>query len=376
MARAGTAAAAIVLAAILAVSGTAASGKPARPYFTWLHMTSARTGYALSGPDYRRELLLRTSDEGRVWHEVTLRGRRIHPSAPPEIRGKTILLPRTVGRHAFEVDRSDDGGRTWSKSVPVRNRYGFGADTPRLIDRTHLYLDVGEGAAAGSEGEALYTSSDGGRRWRLVTQTHVDGTPPGGLPFGCDKNGFGFATPSRGWAGGQCAGGSVFFLRTNDGGHHWHQQKLPGTPKGCSCDVSAPTFFGHRAGIVWVSGESDAGGKWFARVYWTGDRGHHWRGADPGSRRTGLVDVVNQRVVWLFGRLRLSGDAPRFRRLFRTTDAGRHWSSLNVPLTVSTVDALDAVNSRLAFAISKAVIWRTADGGRHWTAIRAVVAPR
>jgi photosystem II stability/assembly factor-like uncharacterized protein len=373
VARAGTAAATIVLAAILAVSGTAASGKPARLYFTWLHMTSARDGYALSRPDYRRQLLLRTSDGGRVWHEVTLRGRRIYPSAPPAIRGRTILLPRTVGRHSFEVDRSDDSGRTWSKSVPFRNPYGLNADTPRAVGRAHLYLDVGEGAAAGSEGEALYTSSDGGR-WRLVTQTHVNGTPPGGLPFGCDKNGFGFATPRRGWAGGYCAGGSLFFLRTNDGGRHWHRQKLPGAPKGCSCEASTPIFFGHRVGVVWVSGESDVAGKWFARLYWTNDGGDHWRGTDPGSRRTGLVDVVNRRVVWLFGRL--SGDAPRFPRLFRTTDAGHHWSSLHVPVTVSSDGALDAVTATLGFAASKAVIWRTADGGRHWTAIHAVIGQR
>jgi len=369
--RVGAALAAFALAAGLSASSTSASAKPVRPWFHWLHMTNAKDGYALSGQNYARHVLLRTTDGGRVWHVLT----QVHPSAPPSIQGATILFSRGVRPHGFAVERSDDGGRTWTESLPVHTRYGVGAGTPRLVDRKHLYLDLDEGAAAGSEREALYTSSDGGHRWRLVAQTNVNRTQPGGLPFGCDKDGFGFATPSRGWAGGYCAGGGPFFLRTNDGGRHWHRQKLPGAPRSCACETSAPVFFNRRVGVVWISGDRNVGpGSWFTRVYWTKDGGTSWRGADPRSGRTGPVDVVTPRVVWLFGRL--SGDAPRFPRLFRTTDAGRRWHSLHVPTAVSADDALDAVSSRLAFAASAAVIWRTSDGGRHWRAIHAVVARR
>lgn len=376
MTRAGTVAVAILFTAILAASGTSAAARPVRPWFVWLHMTNAKSGYALSGRDYRHYLLLRTSDGGRVWSEITVDGETIHPSAPPDIRGRTILFSRTIGRHAFEVDRSDDGGRTWTRSAPVRNRnsYGFGAGTPHVVDRKHLYLEVGEGAAAGSEGEALYTSSDGGRRWHLVAQTNVTSTPPGGLPFGCDKDGFGFATASRGWAGGYCAGGGVFFLRSNDGGRHWRRQKLPDAPTNCACDTPPPIFFNRHDGVLWAAGLGNTrADKPFARVYWTADGGDHWRASKPTNGRTGSVDVVSSGVVWLFGRL--SGNAPRFPRLFRTTDAGERWSSLHVPVTVSSEGPLDAVDATLGFVTSKAVIRRTTDGGRHWTAIHAVIAP-
>jgi photosystem II stability/assembly factor-like uncharacterized protein len=366
--RVGAALAAIVLAAGIASSDASASAKAVRPWFDWLHMTNARDGYAVSGQTYTRYRLLRTTDGGRVWHVVT----PLHPSGPPDVEGATILFSRGVKPHGFAVERSDDGGRTWKESLPVHTRYGFGAGTPRLVDRKHLYLDLGEGAAAGSEGEALYTSADGGHRWRLVAQTNVNRTPPGGLPFGCDKDGFGFATAGRGWAGGYCAGGAIFFYRTNDGGRHWHRQTLPGTPRNCSCDTPAPAFFTRRIGVVSVSGFGTGdGGKPFARVYWTVDGGEHWRGSEPTGGRTGPVDVVNRKIVWLFGRL--SGSAPTFPRLFRTSDAGRHWSSLHVPGTVSE-GSLDAVNATLGFDTSNAAIWRTSDGGRHWTSIRAVIA--
>jgi photosystem II stability/assembly factor-like uncharacterized protein len=335
-------------------------------------MTSALDGYALSGRNTAHYRLLRTSDGGRVWHDITPGHGKLHPSGPPDVKGSTILFSRGVGRHGFAVERSDDRGRTWTESIPVRNSRALGAGTPRFVDPEHLYVDVPEGAAAGSEGEALYTSSDGGHRWRFVTQTHVDRTPPGGLPFECDKNGFGFATPSGGWATGFCAGGGPFFLRTNDGGRHWHRQRLPGAPRGCACEASAPVFFGRRVGVVWVSGEDSIAGKWFARVYWTTDGGNHWRGSDPSSGRTGLVDVVSKKVVWLFGRL--SGIAPSFPRLFRTTDGGRRWSSLRVPRRVGSYGTPDGVDATLGFATTGAVIWRTGDAGRHWTAIHAAIA--
>jgi photosystem II stability/assembly factor-like uncharacterized protein len=340
-----------------------------RPWFVWLHMTSARDGYALSGQDYRHYRLLRTTDGGRLWHVAT----SINPSTAPDVQSSTILFSRSAGHGSFAVERSDDGGRTWTESRPVHTGLAGGAGTPRAVDRTHLYVDLGEGAAAGSEGEALYASRDGGRRWRLVTQTNVDRTPPGGLPFGCDKDGFGFATPSRGWAAGYCAGGSLFFLRTDDGGRHWHRQNLPGAPRNCSCATSAPDFFGRRVGAASVSGfDNTRGAGPFARVYWTTDGGRRWRGSNPTSGRTGAIDIVNRNVVWLFGRL--AGNAPRFPRLFRTTDAGRSWHSLHVPVAISADDQLDAVDATLGFATSRSTLWRTTDGGRHWTAIDAVIA--
>jgi hypothetical protein len=173
---------------------------------------------------------------------ITVGGKTIHPSAPPDIQGRTILFSRSVGHHEFVVERSEDGGRTWTESVPFA-----GAGTPRMIDAKHLYLGVGEGAAAGSEGGALT------------------------------------------------------------------------------------------------------------------------------SGRTGAIDIVSRKVVWLFGRI--AGNSPRFPRVFRTVDAGRRWTSIHLPVAIGD-DNLDAVTSTMGFVASKAVIWRTTNGGRNWTTIHAVIAQR
>ncbi len=121
-----------------------------------------------------------------------------------------------------------------------------------------------------------------------------------------------------------------------------------------------------------MANRNNGAGRWFARVYWTADGGDHWRGSNLTSGRTGSVDAVSRKVVWLFGRL--AGDAARFPRLFRTTDAGRSWHSLHVPVSISADGQLDAVDATLGFAAAGAELWRTADGGRHWTRIRPVIA--
>jgi photosystem II stability/assembly factor-like uncharacterized protein len=115
VARVATASAAVLLAAVLAASDTSAAAKSVRPWFVWLHMTSAQNGYALSGKDTLRYRLLRTSDGGRVWRPIT----SIHPSSPPDVQGATILFSRGAGPQGFAVERSNDGGHTWTESLPV-----------------------------------------------------------------------------------------------------------------------------------------------------------------------------------------------------------------------------------------------------------------
>lgn len=169
------AALALALTATAVPAAAAGGGSTPAIAFRWLQMLDRSHGYALSGENPDRFRLLSTRDGGRERADVTPGG------------GKT---------------RSDGGGRTWRRSLPFRDAHGQGAGQPFAVD---------EGAAAGSQGEALFASSDGGRSWRFVSATAWTRRSAGSLPFGCDKSGFGFSTPTRGWAGGYCAGGPPFF---------------------------------------------------------------------------------------------------------------------------------------------------------------------
>jgi photosystem II stability/assembly factor-like uncharacterized protein len=342
----------------------------------WLQMVDAARGYALGGGSdtYR---VLRTVDGGRSWLDVTPGRGTYRATSPITIVGKMLLFSTRVRNGRFAVERSNDGGRTWKQSLPFRDRRGSPAPgQPFSIDGSHLYLAVNEGAAAGSSGQALFTSSDGGHSWRFVSGTQNGSNPNATqLPFGCDKDGFGFATPRRGFAGGYCAGGLPFFYRTEDGGRTWRRQLLP-VPQQCACETTAPTFFSPTVGLLSVYGFGVNGsGKPYLRVLWTHDGGTHWYGSSPRIGRASRPAVVDATNIWVAGQAPGTLRAP-FNRLYHTEDAGAHWVVTRLPFNAQNYQ-LDPLNSQTIFALEIVLGTRsiavTRDGGRNWQTIKPVL---
>jgi photosystem II stability/assembly factor-like uncharacterized protein len=338
----------------------------------WLQMVDATRGYALGGGSdtYR---VLRTVDGGRSWLDVTPGRGTYRATSAITIVGKVLLFSTRVRNGRFAVERSSDGGRTWKQSLPFRDRRGSPAPgQPFSIDGRHLYLAVNEGAAAGSSGQALFTSSDGGRSWQLISQTQNGNNPRSHqLSFGCDKDGFGFATPRRGFAGGYCAGGLPFFYRTNDGGRTWRRQLLP-VPQQCACETTAPTFFSPTVGVLSVYGfDVNGGGKPFMRVLWTRDGGTHWIGSSPHIGRVSRPVVVDATTVWVAGQPPGSLRAP-FNRLYHTEDAGARWAITRLPFDAQNYQ-LDPLNRHTIFALETLLGTRSIavshDGAHSWQTI-------
>jgi photosystem II stability/assembly factor-like uncharacterized protein len=367
----------VVLFALPAAdSGASASSTPVIS-FHWLRMIDSERGYALSGDNPNAYRLLWTSDGGHHWADVTPGRGRIHPLSTLSVFGFTRLFSIRLGAHRFAVERSSDGGRTWRLSLPFVDPNGEAAGQPYALDARHLFLAVVEGAAAGSQGQALFTSSDGGLHWRLISHTSPSSKLRGSLPFGCDKNGFAFATPSRGWAGGYCAGGAPFFYRTDDGGHSWHRQALS-APRECACDTSAPLFFSPTVGAVYVIGFAANGrpSAPIARVLWTYDAGRTWAGHLPQLGRVEQVAFATARSVWITAQTQTTPASPA-KLLLRTDDAGAHWQSLLLRFNADDY-RFDALSPSTAFAFKVGTYSSTLivshDGGQTWQPIQASLA--
>lgn len=358
-------------AAVVAVASAQASRQT--PAFRWIEMLDNEHGYALSGQDGYD--LLWTSNGGGDWTNVTPGRGAIHPSGPLSVFGSSRLFSRKLRRpHTFAAVLSSDGGRTWRQSQPFIDRKGQDVGQPFTIDTRHFFIAVDEGAAAGSQSEALYTSHDGARHWAFVSRTPWSHPETGELPIGCDKNGFAFATPQRGWATGECAGGPPFLYKTEDGGKTWHRQALT-VPTQCACNTSAPAFFSADAGAISVTGfAANGAGAPIAYLAETHDGGKHWQSKRiPGVGRVAQVSFLDPHNIWVTGTPAGRLHSP-FDRLMTSSDSGRHWHATALPFDAGDVH-FDVLNSQTAygvrFASASNTIVVTHDGGRTWTTIHA-----
>jgi photosystem II stability/assembly factor-like uncharacterized protein len=171
-----------------------------------------------------------TRDGGRTWQPL-----RLPP--PPQATGPLEfsiggahkflnsldgILPVLYGTDkdagvTFYVTR--DGGTTWTYTTPVALKSystlggaNLGGGMQQPIYRSSSFVDANHGWV--TDGDALYVTSDGGRRWVTIRPG------PPFEPF--DRVGeLDFISTKVGWATGRGPVTAPFLLKTVDGGHTW-----------------------------------------------------------------------------------------------------------------------------------------------------------
>jgi photosystem II stability/assembly factor-like uncharacterized protein len=185
-----------------------------------------------SGLQYCLTVLHASDDGGQSWSvgTQTLREVGAFDTPRPTLAFATPdVAVRVVTTFEQRVDRSTDGGRTWSTiTLPP---------LPGFIGRVQ-FLDVNRGWMLGGNGLALRTL-DRGASWSLVTLPTP--TPRNGATTLPRLNAVFFADASTGWMVGD--EGTV--LATSNGGTTWAVQPT-GTPYQLS------TLFARDARTVWI----------------------------------------------------------------------------------------------------------------------------
>jgi photosystem II stability/assembly factor-like uncharacterized protein len=286
------------------------------------------------------------------------------------------------------IDRSTDGGRTWTFGVLPGCLQLCGSISLSFVDAEHGFAAVAadKGSPMG-EPAMLFGTQDGGASWHQVaTPPDLGGVVVGGptpvpqLVFTSAEDGWAVSGALEGPDATTSKRGGVLY-RTTDGGTTW--SVAPGLPSG---DLSLPTFFGTDDGVVLRDPALPS--KVTPTVSVTRDGGATW--ATVGLPAAAVATFKGGAL--LSGRFSATSPRQWFvvdgTHLYSTTDAGRHWTA-RLPTPAFQASSAVFTSDHGGLAVGQFVhctiaathrhpyppacypiLVVTSDGGRHWRAAR------
>jgi photosystem II stability/assembly factor-like uncharacterized protein len=274
----------------------------------------------------------------------------------------------TVAVHLY---RTSDGGRSWqSLGTPTDHSCGGGPTFLSFIDDGHGWMEpVSPNGPAG----ALLGTSDGGRTWKQLASGPPGQTRPPALPCLAPIR---FVSRSTGWMA-RCGNGRVF--STQDGGRRWRSATIR-VHNGADARFDLPWFDG-GAGVVAATigsrGPTANAGTRAVAFSVSRDGGQDWSATavreiascplTPYFTALWPASVVDGRVWWIV--------AGRSKPLVQvTTDGGRRWRMVvahGLPSRPCSVTSVSAASANVAWVVARgrgysSGLFQTSDGGRTW----------
>lgn len=206
-------------------------------------------------------------------------------------------------------------GESWEEFGKVGEHFGFYYD--------YTFLSPTEAVEIVKEGDIIFRTQDGGKKWQQVNPQCKVKVEAGGLPqtAPCRLKSFFFTSPQNGFAAGATVSPGVFFLlKTSDGGNSW--SVLTTVP-----DVAHPDE-AHFEQYLWFTDENNGiavlprGEK----VLLTNDGGVTWRGIISQVR--GPVKFADAQVGWSFN-IGYGSTRPSFSY---TSNGGKTWTTRQMAL--------------------------------------------
>jgi photosystem II stability/assembly factor-like uncharacterized protein len=342
-------------------------------------MMDAQSGWAvLSDSQTKERLLLRTSDGGIHWKDVTPQdstGRKIivnqaYASAPMPLSSAIawVLPTNREGKATTdEMFRTTDGGRTW-RSLPNPGH-------PSVVGPI-FFMNPREGwliasidSYMGNHLVDIYYSTDGGGTWKKVASVTPE-DQSSGLSVSGGKASITFRNSTTGWVTvDRLDGGAPFLYVTRDGGRTWRPVSMPLPPEAGTrwrALSSPPKFFTDKDGIVpvWFGFLPDPVTDSVRVLYTTHDGGTTWKYQQPFPRGEVVMVDIDHAWAWDGVVLRV------------TSDSGRTWNELPKNPLFGDVRQFNFVSPQIGWAIRSTppLMLRTSDGGFAWTPVSYAIS--
>jgi photosystem II stability/assembly factor-like uncharacterized protein len=272
------------------------------------------------------------------------------------------------------VFATSDGGLTWDESSPVIAAAQLSTTMQMqlsFIDPLHGWLLMNAGGRLVPD-YFLYSSTDGGRHWKQVSQlkdlpicsglTFIPQTPG---YLSC--NGYGSAAPT--------------IIVTRDGGKTWGSVRLPGS-LATSFSIQSSVFFDENRGVLSLSVQVFEGNATRSNNYIvaTSDAGRTWQPMrDFPSGYPQAVAFLDTNNFWA-----LISEGKAEPALYQTHDGGQSWALLtrDLPPGQRNIPRLIFIDQRTGFMFEPSQqfgqapsTWLvTSDGGRTWKEVHPQIS--
>lgn len=341
--------------------------------------------------------VLRSSDEGNTWVDVTPSGAITDPQTP----NTAVVSAFVDANHAwvtyyspvpappepqYQIWFTTDGGQSWQSSQPLKMPETLDFFMPANLgfsDTSNGWLLAHLGAGMSHDYVALYKTADGGQNWQLMVDPSQSGVIQSSLPMTCVKNGVVFLDANTGWVTGGCNGvlPGLFLYHTTDGGKTWLPAALPPPENAPNllvdekivCDTRRPTA---ESGLVTVQVSCQvATGDSQSWLYRSNSAGQTWV-IDALPAPYGMIEIIEGGPMWMLGRENTRADTRR--TLFRSNDAGATWTEVLGDLNWQGL--LNFVDPQHGFGLvttgDTPHLIKTDDGGQTWVQVEPLVKPQ